>query len=99
VNATAKYYLSDFDTSTPEKEAALLETARTFASECVAEMGNPDILPYLGTAQAVEDLEIFRQVIGDEKFWLYGESWEPNMHKLMRRRTPIIRRDDPRRHR
>ncbi|MBL0347293.1 alpha/beta hydrolase [Candidatus Villigracilis affinis] len=75
VNATAKYYLSDFDTSTPEKEAALLETARTFASECVAEMGNPDILPYLGTAQAVEDLEIFRQVIGDEKFWLYGESY------------------------
>src|SRR5690606_31731819 len=25
--------------------------------------------------QAIEDLEVFRQIIGDEKFWLYGESY------------------------
>jgi pimeloyl-ACP methyl ester carboxylesterase len=38
-------------------------------------MGDPEILPYLGTEQAVEDLETFRQAMGDEKFWLYGESY------------------------
>ena len=44
-----------------------METARTFSNDCVTEMGNPEILPYLGTAQAVEDLEAFRQAMGDEK--------------------------------
>ena len=38
-------------------------------------MGNPDILPYLGTQQAVEDLERFRQIMQDDKLWLYGESY------------------------
>ena len=75
VDASAKYYLSDFDTSTPEKESAFLANARTFSNECVTEMGNPEILPFMGTAQAVEDLEIFRSVMRDDKFWLYGESY------------------------
>jgi len=38
-------------------------------------MGKPPLLPYLGTDQAVEDLEMFRQLMGDDKFWLYGESY------------------------
>ena len=33
------------------------------------------LLPYLGTQHAVEELEPFRQLTGDEKFWLYGESY------------------------
>lgn len=75
VDAAAAFYRADWAASTPDEEAALLNTARTFAEDCVTEMGNPDILPYLGTAQAVEDLEFFRQTMGDEKIWLYGESY------------------------
>ena len=74
-NAASQYYRADWSANTPEEEAAMLESARTFSTECVAEMGNPEILPYLGTAQAVEDLDAFRKAIGDEKIWLYGESY------------------------
>ncbi|HNB50611.1 MAG TPA: alpha/beta hydrolase, partial [Anaerolineales bacterium] len=73
--AAAVYYSAPWDATTPEGEAALIETARTFANDCAAEMGAPDLLPYLGTEQAVEDLEFFRQTMGDEQFWLYGESY------------------------
>jgi pimeloyl-ACP methyl ester carboxylesterase len=74
-NAASQYYRADWSANTPEEEAAMLESARTFSTECVAEMGNPEILPYIGTAQAVEDLDAFRKAIGDEKIWLYGESY------------------------
>jgi len=69
------YYQQDSNGITPEQEAALKQTASAFSADCVNEVSNPDLLPYLGTKQAVEDLEIFRQLIGDEKFWLYGESY------------------------
>jgi pimeloyl-ACP methyl ester carboxylesterase len=73
--AAAAFYKGDWSASTPEEEAAMVSAARTFSNDCVAEMGDPEILPYLGTDQSVEDLEAFRQTIGDEKFWLYGESY------------------------
>jgi pimeloyl-ACP methyl ester carboxylesterase len=74
--AAATYYATDGRAQTPEQEAALLVTARTFADSCVAEMGvDVSTLPFYGTAQAVEDLELFRQAIGDEQIWLYGESY------------------------
>lgn len=75
VNAATAFYRADWDATTPRGEAALVETARTFSNNCVAEMWNPGILPYLGTMQAVEDLDILRQLLGDEKIWLYGESY------------------------
>jgi pimeloyl-ACP methyl ester carboxylesterase len=74
-NAATAFYRSDLSANTPEEEAAMVSSARTFSNDCVAEMGNPEILPYLGTDQSVEDLEAFRKAIGDEKFWLYGESY------------------------
>lgn len=73
--AAADFYIADWDAKTVPGEAALVETARTFANNCVQEMGDPEILPYLGTDQAVEDLEAFRAVLEDEKFWLYGEGY------------------------
>jgi pimeloyl-ACP methyl ester carboxylesterase len=75
VRAAAKFYQSDWDTTTPAGRIALLDTAHTFANECVAEMGHADWLPYMGTTQAVEDLETFRQAMGVKSFWLYGESY------------------------
>jgi pimeloyl-ACP methyl ester carboxylesterase len=73
--AAAAFYRADWDASTPAAEENLLDVAQTFAEDCVAEMGDPEILPYLDTMQAVEDLEIFRELLGDEQFWLYGESY------------------------
>lgn len=75
VQAAADYYLTDVDASTPEGEQATVDAARRFATDCVSEMGNPEILPFLGTAQAVEDLDALRVLFGDEKIWLYGESY------------------------
>ncbi|MBV6393239.1 MAG: hypothetical protein KPEEDBHJ_02476 [Anaerolineales bacterium] len=75
VNAAAKYYRADADASTPEGEAELRGVTKTFVDECVAEMGDSELIAHLDTAQAVEDLEMFRKFMGDEKFWLYGESY------------------------
>ena len=69
------YYQQDERGITPKQEAAIKKSASTFSANCVNETSNPDILPFLGTKQAVEDLEYFRQLIGDEKLWLYGESY------------------------
>jgi pimeloyl-ACP methyl ester carboxylesterase len=74
-DAATAFYRADWDTSTPNGEAALVQTTQTFVDDCVAEMGDPEALPYLGTAQAVEDLEMFRKALGVDKFWLYGESY------------------------
>src|SRR5512147_2501529 len=73
--AAAAYYQTDARAITPQQEAAVKNAARTFSQACVSEMGNPDSLPYLGTQQAVADLDRFRQLMQDEKFWLYGESY------------------------
>lgn len=74
-NAAAAYYRTYADANTAEGEAVMVASAQKFSTDCTAEMGNPEILPYLGTDQAVEDLESFRQAMGDEKLWLYGESY------------------------
>lgn len=74
-DAAAVLYRAEWDASTPEGEKALVHTAQTFAEDCVSEMGNPESLSYLGTVQAVEDLETFITAMGVDKFWLYGESY------------------------
>jgi pimeloyl-ACP methyl ester carboxylesterase len=73
--AANEYYRRDARGLTPEQEEELKESASTFVSGCVGELDSTELLPYLGTRQAVEDLEVFRKIIGDEKFWLYGESY------------------------
>ncbi len=79
--AAANFYREDWRASTPEEEAYLLKVAKTFSDDCVKEMGDTRLLPYLGTDQAIRDLDSFRQAIQDhgsataEKFWIYGESY------------------------
>lgn len=73
--AANDYYQHDGRGLTRQQERALKKAARTFAEDCVEGLTNPELLPYLGTKQAVEDLEYLRQLVGDEKFWLYGESY------------------------
>jgi pimeloyl-ACP methyl ester carboxylesterase len=73
--AAAEYYAGDGRGITPKQEKVIRQSANTFAANCANEMGSTELLPYLGTRQSVEDLELFRQIVGDEKFWLYGESY------------------------
>lgn len=73
--AAAAFYTAPWETATRAQETDFLLTSRTFAQDCVDELRNSSWLPYLGTLQAVEDLDGFRGAMGDEKFWLYGESY------------------------
>ena len=73
--ATAGWYQSFRNEYDPLAETALIKPAIDFASACVREVDNPELLSFLGSEQAVEDLESFRQAVGDEKIWLYGESY------------------------
>jgi pimeloyl-ACP methyl ester carboxylesterase len=73
--AAADYYRAESDATTPEGEQHLLLVTQTFVDDCIAEIGETDLLPYLDTSQAIEDLEAFRALIGDDQFWLYGESY------------------------
>ena len=73
--AATEYYRTETETKTPEGEAATVAAAETFTNACLAELGSTDLLPYLSTREAIEDLELFRQALGDDKFWLYGESY------------------------
>jgi len=66
------YAFSDPSIARPDEAIAI---ARGFAESCVAEVADPTILPYLGTDQAIRDLEAFRQAIGGPRVWIYGESY------------------------
>jgi len=75
-------YLTEDDTAglegydTPAEQQAAIDQSRAFVEGCVAEMGvDPATLGFYGTDQVAEDLETFRQIVGDEKFWLYGVSY------------------------
>lgn len=73
--AAAGFYQANWSARTPQRANKFKDAAKTFAQDCYQEMGKPDILPYLGTDQAVQDLDLFRQTLGVDKFYLYGESY------------------------
>ena len=70
-----RYYQADGRADTPEREQALIAASRTFALACSSKLTSADRLPFYGTVQAVEDLEAFRAAVGEDKFWLIGESY------------------------
>lgn len=81
----ARYFLDYLNTNdtagaegldTPAEQQAATDRARAFVDQCVVEIGiEPSKLVFYGTEQVAEDIEAFRQVIGDEKFMLYGVSY------------------------
>jgi pimeloyl-ACP methyl ester carboxylesterase len=74
LNETNQGSLEGYDL--PEEQQQAINDARTFVDECVAEIGiDPTKLSFYGTDQVAEDIESFRQEVGDEKFWLYGVSY------------------------
>ncbi len=75
-------FLAEYDQSglegldTTEEQQEAIEDTRKFVEDCVAEIGiDPAKLAFYGTEQVAEDIEAFRQAIGDEKIWLYGISY------------------------
>lgn len=61
---------------TPQEQQAAEQEAKSFDQECVAEIGiDPAKLKFFTTDQVAEDIESFRQAIGDDKFMLYGVSY------------------------
>jgi pimeloyl-ACP methyl ester carboxylesterase len=74
LNETDQAGIEGYDT--PEEQQAAIDSSRVFVETCVAEMGiDPANLSFYGTDQVAEDIESFRQIVGDEKFWLYGVSY------------------------
>jgi pimeloyl-ACP methyl ester carboxylesterase len=73
--AAAAYYRIDGTSALGFDQEALSAAASTFAGDCVAEMGDPEMLPYLGTDQVAADLEMFRETLGYDQIVLYGESY------------------------
>ena len=74
-----------FSLDRPDEAVA---AARTFAHDCVAETPHADLLPYLSTDDAVQDLEDFRQAIGAPKVWFYGESYGTEVAQAYAERYP-----------
>jgi pimeloyl-ACP methyl ester carboxylesterase len=74
LNASDKAGLEGYDTPAEQKKA--IDDAHIYAENCVAETGiDPAKLAFFGTNQVAEDIESFRQAIGDDKFMLYGVSY------------------------
>ncbi|NPV57838.1 MAG: alpha/beta fold hydrolase, partial [Anaerolineae bacterium] len=60
----------------PEEQQDAIDDARVFVDGCVEEIGAQAAnLAFYGTDQVAEDIESFRQVVGDEKFMFYGVSY------------------------
>ena len=61
---------------TPKEQQQAIDDARIYAENCVAEIGiDPAKLAFFGTDQVAEDIDSFREAIGDEKFMMYGVSY------------------------
>jgi pimeloyl-ACP methyl ester carboxylesterase len=73
--AAAAYYRVDGISALGFDQEALTTASEIFARDCVAEMGDPQTLPYLGTDQVAADLDEFRETLGYDQMVLYGESY------------------------
>lgn len=71
----AAYYQTNGRAQTPAEERAITAAAKTFVEDCMKHLPPASDLPFYGTRQAVEDLEAFRAAMGEDKLWLYGESY------------------------
>jgi pimeloyl-ACP methyl ester carboxylesterase len=76
-----------YDTSEEQKSA--IQNAKSFVDECITEIGiDPAKLKFFNTDQVAEDIESFRQAIGDGKFMLYGVSYGTSVAQTYARAYP-----------
>jgi len=74
-DAAAQWYQSKWRGDTPKRAQNLRAAARRFSEDCAQASALADRAQFLGTKQAVQDLEAFRALMGDDRLWLYGESY------------------------
>ena len=51
------------------------EDTRQFYEQCAERSGGADVLPHVGTRDAVRDMDVLRAVLGDEKLTFLGHSY------------------------
>ncbi|MFI2371034.1 alpha/beta hydrolase [Streptomyces sp. NPDC018833] len=70
---TAKSLALDFTPDTPQEEKAYFEDSAAFGAGCAAKSGR--VLPHVGTISAARDMDLIRQVLGDDKLHYLGFSY------------------------
>ncbi|MEV0488524.1 alpha/beta hydrolase [Streptomyces atratus] len=66
-------FQSDATPDDPAEEKALLNGQKKFAAACEKNSGSD--LPYVGTTDSARDMDLMRQVLGDEKLYYFGISY------------------------
>lgn len=75
-DAALAWYRTTADPATSTATTGLGADAHAFVDACLEESTvDPAILPYLGTRQAVADLDAIRAHLGVERLTIYGESY------------------------
>ncbi|MBT2506249.1 alpha/beta fold hydrolase [Streptomyces sp. ISL-98] len=68
-----EYYAQDSTPDDAAEEKTFTESLAEYASACEENSG--DELPYVGTTNAARDLDLMRQVLGDDKLYYFGISY------------------------
>lgn len=68
-----KYFATDPTPDDAEEKAALIQATRRFVAGCQQRSG--DLLPHVGTEDAVRDIDRIRAAVGDEKLTFLGFSY------------------------
>lgn len=66
-------FLLDNTPDTPAEEQAFLKDSRAFGAGCARMSGR--VLPHVGTSNAARDMDLMRQVLGDDKLHYLGFSY------------------------
>ncbi|MBT2444880.1 alpha/beta fold hydrolase [Streptomyces sp. ISL-36] len=67
------YYALDFSPDDAAEERALSDAEKKYAAGCEEQSGR--MLPYVGTENAARDLDLMREVLGDDKLYYFGVSY------------------------
>ncbi|MFF9015843.1 alpha/beta hydrolase [Streptomyces sp. NPDC014870] len=67
------YYALDFTPDDAAEERTLSDAQKKYAAGCEDESG--EVLPHVGTENAARDMDLMRQVLGDDKLHYFGISY------------------------
>ncbi|MER5559413.1 alpha/beta hydrolase [Streptomyces sp. NPDC002506] len=67
------YFAQDATPDDPAKEKAYVAGLKSFAGACQDNSGK--VLPHVGTTSAARDMDLLRQVVGDQKLYYIGISY------------------------
>ncbi|MEU9705148.1 alpha/beta hydrolase [Streptomyces sp. NPDC047981] len=67
------YYALDFTPDDAAEERTLSDAQKKYATGCEDESG--EVLPHVGTENAARDMDLMRQVLGDDKLHYFGISY------------------------